>query len=900
MACKLRFWSFWLCVTLGVRAETFVDVMPIFRAKCLGCHSEKVRKGGLSLESREAILHGGKSGSAIVPGKPVDSLILTMVSTAMMPIGGAKLSETEIKSIRSWIELEDQKAPVAERDVTAILSAKCWVCHGRRETMGGLDLRTHDSMLRGGKSGPAFVSGKPEESLLVKRIAKQEMPPPKLQEQYSVRGLTDDELTKVRQWITDGAPPETERAGEVSVATDTAIQPKDRNFWAFRAPMRSATKESIDGLYAKQKPILPAAKDLTLLRRAYFDLIGLPPTPEEITAFQENPDPERYEKLVDRLLASPRYGERWGRHWLDAVGYVDSEGGNSGDQNRPHAYRYRDYVIRAFNENKPYDRFLTEQLAGDELFDYRAVKRLSSEQMELLAATGFWRTAPDATYSTEQNFIPERMDVIAGQIEVLGSAVMGLSVGCARCHDHKYDPIPTRDYYRLVSILTPAYDPYHWLPPVFPCGGVGAKCDEKSSRYILTEGTLDWEEVQVFNAPIEQRVKEMQKQIEDITKPYRERYLAEKNVKEAKVAEIEAAYDTFRRQKAAIEEQLKKEKEKLKPLPLIRALFDLGPDPPPTRILLRGDATTPGALVGPGAPSILSASNREYRVEPLAHSSGRRLALARWLTHSDHPLTARVMVNRLWQHHFGTGLVASPGNFGRMGIAPTNQKLLDFLATEFVRSGWDIKATQRLIMTSAAYRQQSGEAGFPLRRIDAENIRDSILQIAGRLENKPYGPADAFKALPDGEVVTTSNRRSIFVSHRRTQPLSLLETFDQPFMNPNCVRRGLSVVSSQALHLMNGDLVRDNSRFMAGRIIDVVGESLKAQVERAYLLAFARTPTAEESSAAQAALAQLSTEWEKPLEKDKPAEPVRSRARWMALSTLCHTLINSAEFLYID
>ena len=887
-------------MTLVGRADTFVDVLPIFRAKCLVCHSEKVRKGGLSLESREAILRGGKSGSAIVPGKPVDSLILTMVSSAKMPIGGAKLSETEIKSIKSWIELEDQKAPVAERDVTAILSAKCWVCHGRRETMGGLDLRTHDSMLRGGKSGPAFVSAKPEESLLVKRIAKQEMPPPKLQEQYSVRGLTDDELTKIRQWITDGAPPETERASEVSVATDAAIQPKDRNFWAFREPKRTFAKESIDSLYAERKPILSPARDLTLLRRAYFDLIGLPPTPEEITAFQKDADPKRYENLVDRLLASPRYGERWGRHWLDAVGYVDSEGGNSGDQNRPHAYRYRDYVIRAFNENKPYDRFLTEQLAGDELFDYRAVKQLSAEQIALLAATGFWRTAPDATYSTEQNFIPERMDVIAGQIEVLGSAVMGLSVGCARCHDHKYDPIPTRDYYRLVAILTPAYDPYHWLPPVFPCGGVGAKCDEKSSRYILTEGTPEWEEVQAFNAPIEQRVKEMQKQIEDTTKPYRERYLAEKNVKTAKVAEIEATYETFRRQKAAIEEQLKKEKEKLKPLPLIRALFDLGPDPPPTRILLRGDATTPGSLVGPGAPSILSASNREYRVEPLAHSSGRRLALARWLTHPDHPLTARVMVNRMWQHHFGTGLVASPGNFGRMGVAPTNQKLLDFLATEFIRSGWDMKAIQRLIMMSAAYRQQSGETGFPLRRMDAENIRDSILQIAGRLENKPYGPADAFKALPDGEVVTTSNRRSIFVSHRRTQPLSLLETFDQPFMNPNCVRRGLSVVSSQALHLMNGDLVRDNSRFMAGRIIDAVGESLEAQVERAYLLAFARAPTVEESRAAQAALAQLSTEWEKPLEKDKPAEPVRSRARWMALSTLCHTLINSAEFLYID
>ncbi len=904
----LRFWSLLLCLTFVGRADTFDSVLPILRTKCLGCHNETMRSGGLSVESREAILRGGKSGSAIVPGKPVDSLLLTMVSTGKMPMGAAKLTDPEISNIRSWIELEDQKQPVAERDVTAILSAKCWVCHGRRETMGGLDLRTHASMLRGGKSGPAFVSGKPEESLLVKRIVRQEMPPSKLQEQYSVRGLTDDELAKIRQWITDGAPPETERVVEVSVANDPTIKPKDRDFWAFRAPQRSLPQQSIDGLSSEQKPLAPAAKDLTLLRRAYFDLIGLPPSPEEIAAFLKDPDPKRYEKLVQRLLASPRYGERWARHWLDAVGYVDSEGGNSGDQNRPHAYRYRDYVIRAFNDNKPYDRFLTEQLAGDELFDYRAVKHLSAAQVELLAATGFWRTAPDATYSTEQNFIPERMDVIAGQIEVLGSAVMGLSVGCARCHDHKYDPIPTRDYYRLVSILTPAYDPYAWLPPVFPCGGVGAKCDEKTSRYILPQGTAEWDEVKTFNAPIEQQIKDLQKQVEEITKPYRERYLAEKNVKEAKLAEIEGAYETFKKQKAAIEDQLRKARGLLKPLPLIRALFDLGPDPPPTRILLRGDATTPGALVGPGAPSIASASNREYRVEPLAHSSGRRLALARWLTHPDHPLTARVMVNRIWQHHFGTGLVASPGNFGRMGVAPTNQKLLDFLASEFVQSGWDIKAMQQRILTSATYRQQSGEAGFPLRRMDAENIRDSILQIAGRLDTKPFGPADSFKALPDGEVVTDSTRRSIFVSHRRTQPLSLLETFDQPFMNPNCVRRGLSVVSSQALHLMNGDLVRDNSRFMAGRIIDEVGESaddinggaLAAQVERAYLLAFARGPTVEESTAAQALLTQLAKEWEKPLKQDRPAETYRSRARWLALSTLCHTLMNSAEFLYID
>ncbi len=860
----------WPVSVLLLAAGLFdTDVLPVFRAKCLGCHSAKARSGGLSLESVDDVLRGGKSGGAIVAGKPSDSLLLSMVATGKMPMGGAPLTDAEIGAVRTWIEREDRKAPVAERDVTAILAAKCWVCHGRREKMGGLDLRTHDSILRGGKTGAAVVAGRPEESLLVKRIAAQEMPPPKLQEQYSVRGLTDDELAKVRQWIADGARPDAEQAIAVSVASDPAIRVKDRDFWAFRTPVGVAGG-SIDSLAGR--PLAPMASDLTLLRRVYFDLIGLPPTPEEVRAFVADRDPGRYEKLVNRLLASPRYGERWARHWLDAVGYTDSEGGNSGDQTRPHAWRYRDYVIRSFNANKPYDRFLVEQLAGDELSDYRAAKRLTPEQVELLAATGFWRTAPDATYSTEQNFIPERMDVIAGQIEVLGSAVMGLSVGCARCHDHKYDPIPTRDYYRLVSVLTPAYDPYHWLPPVFPCGGVGAKCDEKSTRYILPVATEEWEAVANFNAPIEARVKELQA-------------LVEKEPKD---------------KRGPLEEQVKKERGKLKPLPLVRALFDLGPEPPPTRILLRGDATTPGALVGPGAPSILSAVGREYALEPVGHSSGRRLALAKWLTHPEHPLTARVMVNRIWQHHFGTGLVATPGNFGRMGAAPTNEKLLDWLAVEFVRSGWDVKAMHRRILLSGTYRQRSGADGFPLRRIDAENVRDAILQMAGRLESRAFGEADKFKVQADGEVVTDSLRRSVFVAHRRTQPLSLLETFDQPFMNPNCVQRGLSVVSSQALHMMNSDLTRENARFMAGRIIDAVGEDLAAQVERAYLLAFARVPTADESRMAVAALERMHGEWEKPLEKERPAEPVRSRAKWLALATVCHTLMNAAEFLYVD
>lgn len=897
-----------LSLAAVLTAADFDSAASILRARCVSCHSAKARSGGLSLESREDVLRGGKSGSAIIPGKPLDSLLLSMVSTGRMPMGGTKMPAGEIATIRTWIETETAKPPVAERDVLAILSAKCWVCHGRTEKKAGLDLRSRAALLRGGKSGPAILAGNPDGSLLVKRVAAQEMPPPKLQEQFSVRGLTDDEFAKVKQWIAEGAIAGQEQPLEVSAATDPAIKAKDREFWAFQPPRRTtpppvgpAARNPIDAfLLEKRQQFAPEADPQVLLRRAFFDLTGLPPSPEEIEAFASDRSPDRYEKLVDRLLESPRYGERWARHWLDAVGYADSEGGNSADQHRRHMWRYRDYVIRAINANRPFDQFLTEQIAGDELFDYRNTKPWNDAQMDLLAATGFWRTAPDGTNSTEQNFIPERMDVIAGQLEIFGSAVMGLSIGCARCHDHKYDPIPTRDYYRLVSILTPAYDPYHWLPGEFPCGGVGAKCDENNTRYIIAKATREFDEIQAHNAPIDQRIRELEASIEEKAKPYREKYLAEKKVETATLNDLEEAYESFKKEKAALDDQIRKERAKRKQIPLIRALFDLGQEPPPTRVLLRGDVTTPGMLVGPGVPSVVSVGLKDYRVEPLPHSTGRRLALAKWLTQPDHPLTSRVMVNRMWQQHFGTGLVETPGNFGKMGSTPTDPKLLDWLAAEFVRSGWDMKAMHRLIMTSAAYRQRSGADGYPLRRIDAESIRDSILKIAGRLDTKQYGPADPVKTLPDGEVITESRRRTIFVTQRRSEPVSVLDAFDQPFMNPNCVKRGQSVVSSQALHLMNSELARENARYMAGRIIDATGENVSAQIERAYLLALARKPSMDEAAAAKNAIERMTAEWNKQLESDRPAEPVRNRAHWLALATFCHTLINSAEFLYID
>ncbi len=956
-----------------VRFES--QVLPLFQAKCLPCHSAKTRQGGLSLETRDEVLRGGKTGAAAVPGKPSDSILLSVVISGKMPMGGARLSEPEIDLLRSWIEsgaLKDGETVsaklVSEREVFAILGGKCLVCHGRRVQKAGLDLRSRESLLKGGKSGPAITPGDPEKSLLVQRIASQQMPPPALQEQFSVRGLMQDELEKVKAWIARGAPPEGSEQG-LQTSGGPGVSEKDRQHWAFRPPVRPAVpavqaqqaRNPVDTfllakLAEKSLSYSEPADRATLLRRATLDMTGLPPTAAELEAFLADRSPDAYGKVVDRLLASPRYGERWARFWLDAAGYADSEGAVSADNIRHFAWRYRDYVIRSLNADKPYDVFLTEQIAGDELFDYKAQKELTADQIEKLVATGFLRMGPDSTYSTEQNFIPERFDTIAGEIEILGTSVMGLTIGCARCHDHKYDPIPQRDYYRLSAVLQTAYDPFDWMSPSQECVGVGAKCDDANTRFLPLQSAKEQQEVEESNRPVKKRIEELEAKLDTEAAPFREKLRAEKleklpaavrqdllnalstpagNRTAAQVYLVEkvepslkAAYrevaDRFREFDKTLEKlqpQIRAERAKLKPTPRIRALFDMGGQPTPNRVLLRGDPANPGALVEPGGPSILSASVPAFRVEKpdfKSETSGRRLALARWLTHPNHPLTSRVIVNRIWQHHFGTGLVASSANFGKTGTPPTHPELLDWLATELVRSGWKLKAIHRLILTSDAYMQTSHvEANrraadpdnrllsrFPLRRMDADMVYDSVLRVAERLDETMYGPPAEIAVKEDGEVVGVAGkhgyRRAIYLEQRRSRPVTMLETFDAPLLSPNCIRRGQSVVSLQALQLLNSAFVRESASYLAGRVIDAAGDDPKKQAERAYLAILSRRPSEEESAEAVRILLDMRASWRQQLQKEKPAEPVEAKAQWKAAGSLCHTLINSAEFSYVD
>ena len=958
------------------------DVLPIFQQHCLQCHSDQARQGGLSLETLESVLAGGDSGAVVMAHQPLESRLLVLINSGGMPMGSPPLGAESIEVVRRWIEagmpgktadtpVPAAAPPVREREVmAAVLGAKCLPCHGRRRQEAGLDLRTRKGLLKGGKSGPAIVPGKPEESLLVKRIRAQEMPPPHLQEQFSVRGLTSDEFDKVQAWIAAGAPPDPEMPPEADPGRASSAGSKDRQFWSFQPPRRPVEpgvtekdriRNPVDAfllarLEAEGLGFSPPAERLALMRRAYLDLAGLPPSPEEIRSYLADSDPRAYERLVDRLLESPHYGERWARYWLDAVGYADSEGGVSSDEFRPHAFRYRDYVIRSLNADKPYDRFLIEQIAGDELFDYKAVESYSPDQLDLLVATGFLRMGPDSTYSTEQNNLPERLDVVATQIEILSSSTMGLTLACARCHDHKFDPLSQRDYYRLSAILRTAYDPYDWLSPSMGCIGVGADCNETNTRLLPLPSDGELREVEEYNAPFKRKIAELERQLEEKARPLRKQLLEEKmavlpeslrqDLKEASQAkpeertpvqkyllgkfaetlqvseaEILQKFKDFAETSKEIEEQIKDEKKKLKNKPRIRALFDMGGRPTPTRILGRGEYTNPGDEVLPGVPAVLNGELAPYRVEKpdwSTETTGRRLALAKWLTQPNHPLTARVMVNRIWQHHFGVGLVSTPGNFGSTGAQPSHPGLLDWLAREFVDGGWSLKALHRLIMTSTAYRQTSSAgrlslesdpdnrlvSRFPLRRLDADALRDSILKVSGRLDPARYGPADELEIKPDGEVIAKESpegyRRSIYVRQRRSQPLSLLESFDAPLLVPNCLKRPHSTVSSQALQLENSELVRLSARHMAGRVIDAVGEDPSRQIERVYLLALTRPPSGEESAKAEEVLRQLTREWKRHLEVEVPAEPVASKAEWLALASLCHTFLNSAEFLYVN
>lgn len=813
----------------SAEARAFKFAARVFRSKCVRCHGSQTRKGDLDLSSLETLLRGGESGPVLDREHPEKSTLLEHVrDRTMPPEGEGRLTDVEIQTILKWgldaarNEASRHRDEISQHTVLPSLQLRCGACHGRNKQEAGLDIRSKASLLRGGQSGPAIVPGAPEDSRLLQRIHAEEMPPRKSLIAASVKPMPQHEIRNLTKWIAAGAPELDIKPDVMTTEPDPLVSDADRRFWAFQTPTKpdlpavqnsARVRSPIDTflLHRLEEHNLtfnPQADRHTLIRRAKFDLHGLPPSPEEIETFVHDSRPGAFARLVERLLQSPRYGERWGQHWLDLAGYSDSEGVQHADVVRKHGWRYRDYVIRAFNADKPYDRFLLEQIAGDELADYENAEVISQELYDNLVATGFLRQAPDGTYEPLTGFVPDRLELIDDEIEILSSAVMGLTIKCARCHSHRFDPIPQRDYYRLAAVFKGAFDQHGWLKPT-----------ERLLPFVQSDELQRWK---AAGAKEEDR-------------------------------------------------------------PRIRALFDRG-DPSATYVLKRGNYMMPGRLVGPGVPSVLTDGRTPFVVSPPwsgSKKTGRRLAFTKWLTRADHPLTARVIVNRIWKHHFGRGLVATLDNFGRAGARPTHPELLDWLAVTLTEDKWSLKSLHRRILNSAAWRQSSTVlpqharfdpdnqwyARMPLRRMEGEVVRDALLAVAGRLELTMYGPADAVTARSDGLVTSVpwkdgrNWRRSIYVLKRRTQPVTLLQNFDVSRMAPNCVERPVSIVAPQALHLKNNKWVRQMSASLRDRIVHMAGDDRERQIRAAWNLVAGREPEADEFRATVASLDRLTREW---------------------------------------
>jgi hypothetical protein len=923
------------------------DVAPILATKCGKCHSSKVQKGALNLSSMHGLRAGGESGESAVADSVDDSFLWIMIDGGEMPPEGQPpLSDDERSLIHRWllagaksnVPVEASEKKLNQHDVLPIVLLRCTTCHGARLKKGGVDLRTPISMRKGGENGPAMVPGDPDASLMMQRIESEACPPRDLLLKFFVKRPPASEVKMLRDWIAAGAP-----AGDVvpDVATtepDPLVTDEDRQHWAFQTPTTSSDAESIDEFILQKLrenglTFSPEAAKDTLVRRTYLDLTGIPPTLTEWKDWHENDDPNWHRELVDDLLASPRYGERWGRYWLDLAGYADSEGGTSADPVRQVAWKYRDYVIRAFNNDKPYDTFLMEQIAGDELIDHESAWVITERIVDNLIATGFLRMGIDQTGSRTMNFVPERIGVVSDAITVLSEGLMGLTMGCARCHSHKYDPIPHRDYYRFKAIFQGAFDEHDWL--TFKNRKLNVDVPERRQAYAS------------INPPLTAKIKKLEAQLKSKTAALqiellRRHYpdqregdrhatlkalrIADNNRSQPQRILVEMLQQVYvlpdseqpvsvveaRQAVRDIENQITETRRQLAPPPTIRAVWDRG-EPSPTYILRRGEHNKPGPLVGPGVPSVLTDGRTPFDVKPPfpngTHRTGRRLAFANWLTQPEHPLTARVMVNRVWYHHFGTGLVKTLENFGAKGDRPSHPELLDWLAVKFVERDWSIKDLHRLMMNSQTYRQSSRITDdrrkvdpqnrllsrMSLRRMDAEALRDSLLAVSGRLDDRAGGPPDSVSVNDDGLVSVDSTgdgrwRRSLYAQYRRTEIPSMMDTFDYPQMGPNCVSRSVSTVSPQSLMLMNNEHVRDLASAFAARVEQAHKsgnqENLGGRVDTVYRLALSRSPSEKERQLGIDALKELGHAW--------PDHPNA------ALETYCHSILNSGAFLYID
>jgi len=809
-----------------------------------------------------------------------------------------------------------------EKDVRPILKAYCLDCHGGGEKVAGkLDLRLKRFIEQGGSNGPALVVKDPVKSLIIERMKSGEMPP-------TEKKVPPAQIAIIEQWIANGATINRPEPEKLPPGID--ITPEDRAYWFYQPLQRptvpTTAAHPIDAfivakLREKNLDLSAEADKRTLIRRATFDLSGLPPTPEEVAAFVADSSSDAYEKLLDRLLASPRYGERWGRHWLDVAGYADSDGDGTTDTVRPYAWKYRDYVIRAMNSDKPFNQFIIEQLAGDELVP-APWKNLTAEQIDQLAATGFLRMAPDPTTSNGDT-APLANQVVGDTLRIVSTSLLGLSVGCAQCHDHRYDPIPQVDYFRFRAVFEPALDPANWRRSnqrhvSLYTDADRAKSDAINAEVQKLQGEYNIKQSKFMDAALE---KELLKHPEHQRVPLREAYKTpadKRNPEQKKLLELHPSVNlnpgVLYQYDAAAADELKRDqasiaaKQALRPIEDFVAVTNETPGSlPKTHLFYRGDYRAPKQVITPGDLTIAAPDGARFEIpekDPKLATSGRRLAYARHLTSGKHPLVGRVLANRIWLQHFGRGIVDTPGEFGLLGVRPTHPALLDFLAVELAERGWSLKSMHKLIMTSRVYRQSSVMtpnttdrdnqfySRFPLRRLEAEAIRDHILSVSGLLDDKAFGPPIPIVEDFVGQVIAQNDspRRSIYLQVRRTKPVSLLSAFDAAGTAVNCDRRISSTAAPQSLMLMNSDFVLKNAELFAKRLREQK-PTLTEQISLAWSIAYQRPISPEESAAVT-----------KFLEKQTAhhADAKTPNPDFHALVNLCQQLMCSNEFLYVD
>ncbi len=845
-----------------------------------------------------------------------------------------------------------------EKDVRPIVKAHCTHCHGEEEKPeGGVDLRLRRFMDHKLDDGTQVaVAGQPAQSGLVRVIKSGEMP-------KKGSPVSEAELAIIEKWIAQGA--KTAKDEPLVLAPGPMISDDDRAYWAFQpverpqVPVPANPKQvrtPVDALVlAKMREkgleFAPEADRRTLIRRVTLDLTGLLPTPEEIAAFEADKSPLAYEQLVERLLGSKNYGERWARHWLDVVGYADSNGYSEADSVRPQAWRYRDYVIRAMNEDKPWDELIQEQLAGDELAgathsDYQQAV-LDPRRTDQLIATAYLRMAPDGTGDPTDDLKLAKNQVIAEQMKVVTSSLMGMTVACAQCHDHRYDPITQADYYRLRAVFDPAYNWETWRPPAqrlyslytpeerAKAAEIEAKAKEiEVEARAMSKKFLD----EIFEVEIKKVPEAEQGAFRIARDTPKDKQTPEQKALIKKYPSALATYslNLYDPKKQAIVDAKMAEAKKLrdtKPVEgFVMALTEMKGKVPVSKLFNRGDHEQPKHPVTPGELSILASPQIEpFKPVPVSSgSSGRRLAYAQWLTSGKHPLTARVLVNRFWLNHLGRGIVNTPGDFGRQGELPSHPELLDYLADEFVKSGWKLKPLHRLILLSQAYRQSSVSdeslrvdpenrfyARFKMRRIDAETLRDSLLATTGTLVHTSYGPPSGIGRDPQGRVVTGIDkgtislnkvdpagaddfRRSIYVQVRRSKPVTVLDTFDAPVMQPNCEQRAQTTVAPQSLLLMNDTFVLENSKRLADLLQTQAPGNREAQIRRAWEVLYGQPATADDVARGIAYLDEQTKSLSEYHHSIQHAKGVVPNPPQEALASLCQVLCSSNRFLYVE